>query len=244
MKFPDHGARFPIELDTRHCSPPAEELERMRSNLDSLLKAVEHFPVASLHVLLERYPKSTTFRVKLSLVLTGTTLVSLEDADHVHAAFECCVNNLLEDVHAYKSRLSNESERQKHEKGTHQDLLPDVDPDLSALESAVLGGDYNAFRTATLGYEEPLRKRVGRWIERYPALAARIGRDLKIADLVEEVFLDSFERYGRRPKDLRFGDWLVSLIDPAVKEIARDQNGELENVRLAQSAREAEEGPQ
>ena len=241
MKFPDHGARFPIELDAKHCSPAPAELERMRSNLDSLLKAVEHFPVGSLHVLLERFPKSTTFRVKLSLVLTGTTLVSLQDAEHIHMAFEQCVNNLLEDVHAYKSRLSNEPERQKHEKGTHQDLLPDFDPDASALESAIRSADYNSFRRVLLGYEEPLRKRVGRWVERYPGVAARIGKDLTIADLVEEVFLDSFELFNRRPRDLRFGAWLESLIDPAVKEVASDHNGELENVRMAQSALEADE---
>jgi hypothetical protein len=92
-----------------------------------------------------------------------------------------------------------------------------------------------------LGYEEPLRKRVGRWVERYPGVAARIGKDLTIADLVEEVFLDSFELFNRRPRDLRFGAWLESLIDPAVKEVASDHNGELENVRMAQSALEADE---
>jgi ribosome-associated translation inhibitor RaiA len=244
MKFPDHGARFPIELDTKHVSPSVAELERMGTNLHSLLKAVDHFPVAAMHVVLERFPRTATFRVKVSLTLTGTTLVSVEDADHLHAAFEGCVNNLLEDVHAYKSRMAKESEWQKHEKGTHQDLLPDIDPDPLALEAAVQARDYSAFRLATFGYEEPLRKRVGRWIERYPALDARIGKDLKIADLVEEVFLDSFEQFPRRPQEIRFGDWLESLIDPAVKEIARDHNGELDNARLAQSAREAEEESQ
>jgi ribosome-associated translation inhibitor RaiA len=237
MKFPDHGVRFPIDLDTKHCSPPLAELEKMRGNLEPLLKAVEHFPVASLHMVLEQFPRDSTFRAKLSLTLTGTTLVSLDDGPQLHAAYERCVHNLMEQVQAFKARLGNESEVQKQEKGTHQDLVPDVDPDPQALEAAVQGEDYNAFRTATLGYEEPVRKRIGRWIERYPAASARIGKGLEIEDLVEEVFLDAFEGYARRPKEIRFGDWLERLIDPAVKEIVNGRNGELENVRLARAAR-------
>lgn len=238
MRFPDHGVRFPINLDTKHCSPPLAELEKMRANLEPLLKAVEHFPVASLHVLLEQFLRSSTASVKLSLTLSGTTLVSLDEGTHLHACFERCVHNLLADVHAFKCRMGNESELQKHEKGTHQDLLPDVDPDPAALEAAVQANDYNAFRTATLGYDEPVRKRIGRWIERYPAAAARIGKGLEIADLVEEVFLDAFEGYSHRPQQIRFGDWLERLIDPAVKEIVNGRNGELENVRLARAARD------
>jgi ribosome-associated translation inhibitor RaiA len=241
MKFPDHGVRFPIEMDARHVSPSADELERMRIHLDSLLKAVDNFPVGSLHILIERFPRTTRFRTKISLALTGTTLVSQEDADHLHAAFELCVHNLIEDVQAYKARMSNEPERQKLEKGTHQELFPDIDPDPAALEDAVRREDYRAFRLALFGYEEPLRKRVGRWVERYPTMAARIGRDLRIADLVEEVFLDAFQSCANRPKGIRFGDWLEGLIDPAVKEIANDHNGELDNARMAQSAVEAEE---
>jgi hypothetical protein len=237
MRFPDHGVRFPIDLDTKHCSPLPAELDKMRANLEPLLRAVEHFPVASLHVVVEQFARTTTYRVKLSLTLTGTTLVSLEDAPHSHAAFEHCVHNLLRDVAAFKARMGNESEVHKHEKGTHQDLLPDVDPDPEAIESAVEAGDYNAFRTATLGYEEPVRKRVGRWLERCPEANARIGKGLEIDDLVEEVFLDAFEAYAQRPRQIRFGDWLERLIDPAIKEIANGRDGELENARLARAAR-------
>ena len=242
MKFPDHGVRFPINLDTKHFTPTTAELEKMRADLDALLRAVEHFPVAALHVVLERFARSTTFRAKLSLTLTGATLVSVADAEHAHAAFERCATNLLKDATAYKERMGNVAEIQKQEKGTHKELQPDVDPDPVAIETAVRSNDYNAFRTATLGYEEPVRKRIGRWVERYPQVNGRIGNGLQIADLVEEVFLDAFEQYQHRPKGIRFGDWLERLIDPAVKEIANGRNGELENARLAQSAREAETG--
>jgi ribosome-associated translation inhibitor RaiA len=242
MKFPDHGVRFPIELDTRHCTPSPAELEKMRTNLEPLLRAVDHFPVVSLHIVLECFQRTTTHRAKVSLALTGKTLVSVEEHTHLHAAFECCLKNLLQDVSAYKARMENETEFQKEEKGTHHPLRPDLDPDSATLEAAVLSTDYTAFRLALFGYDEPVRKRIGRWIERYPEVEARIGKGLEIDDLVEEVFLDAFEQYSARPKELRLGEWLERLIDPAVKEIVFDRNGELENVRFARTAREAETG--
>jgi ribosome-associated translation inhibitor RaiA len=242
MKFPDHGVRFPIQLDTRHCTPSLAELEKMRTNLEPLLRAVDHFPVVSLHIFLECFPRTTSQRAKVSLALTGKTLVSVEDHANLHAAFESCLNNLLQDVSAYKARMENEAEFQKEEKGTHHPLRPDLDPDSATLEAAVRSSDYTAFRLALFGYDEPLRMRVGRWIERYPDVGARIGKGLEIDDLVEEVFLDAFEHYFARPKELRLGEWLERLIDPAVKEIICDRNGELENARLARTAREVETG--
>jgi ribosome-associated translation inhibitor RaiA len=240
MKFPDHGIRFPIELDTKHCSPTPAELEKMRANLEPLLRAVEHFPVASLHAVLEQFQRTAKWRVKLSLALSGKTLVCTEDNPHLHAAFERCVDNLLREVSAYKARMENETEFQKEEKGTHHPLRPDVDPDPQAVEAAVHSADYTAFRLAIFGYEEPVRKRIGRWVERYPEFEARIGKGLEIEDLVEEVFLDAFEGYAGRPKELRLGEWLERLIDPATKEIMLGKNGELENARFARTAREAE----
>ncbi len=102
--------------------------------------------------------------------------------------------------------------------------------------------DYAAFRTATFAYEEPLRKRAGRWVERYPRAEAQIGNKLEMADVVEEVFLDAFEQYDRRPKGVRFGEWLEGLIDPAVKELLAHPDEELENIALARTARAAEDG--
>ena len=135
-----------------------------------------------------------------------------------------------------------EPERQKQEKGTHQTLQPSAAPDLAVVDAAVSDGDYAAFRTATFAYEEPLRKRAGRWVERYPEAEARIGRRLEMADIVEEVFLNAFERYDRRPKGVRFGEWLEGLIDPAVRELLAHPDQELENIALARAARGPERG--
>src|SRR5262249_28926026 len=148
-----------------------------------------------------------------------------------------------ENVRAYKERLGNVEERAKHEKGTLQGVAPSIDPDAAAIDKAVRDGDYTAFRTVTFGYEEAVRKRAGRWVERYPDVQARIGRGLELADVVEEVFLTAFEQYDERPRDIRFGEWLEQLIDPAVRELHKNGDRELENINLARAARAAERGP-
>jgi hypothetical protein len=75
---------------------------------------------------------------------------------------------------------------------------------------------------------------VGRWVERRAATDGAIGRRFTIADVVEEAFLTAFETYADRPKAVPFGDWLDSLIDPAVKGLLRHPD-ELENVSLARN---------
>jgi hypothetical protein len=203
---------------------------------------VGHFPVSTLHILVERNSRTKDFTVKTSLALCGRTLVASDLQAHVNPAFETCVSNLVRELKKYEDDLGRTPEVQKHEKGTRQDLQPTVDPDPAALDAAVGDGDYGAFRRAAVGYEEPVRQRVGRWLERYPDVEARVGKDLSVEDFVEDVFLSAFEGYDHRPKEIRFGDWLERLIDPAVKALAQ-RDGELENVRMARSARLAEDGP-
>ena len=73
-------------------------------------------------------------------------------------------------------------------------------------------------------------------------VAARLGRDLHISDIVEDVFLIAFEEYAYRPKDIRLGEWLGRHIDTAIKAIANHPEEELENVNMARLARLAETG--
>jgi ribosome-associated translation inhibitor RaiA len=245
MKPAANDHTLPIEWDTRHCTLSPADRQRLEANLEPVMRLVRDFPLSSLHIQIEHFPRSTNWRVKMSLALTGVTLTSLDDDAEPHPAFERCVHNLVRDVHAYKDRMSRVEEVSKQSKGTHQDLEPTVDPDPAAIDRAVADGDYAAFRTATFGYEEPLRKRIGRRVERYPDLSAQIDRRIKIDDIVEAVFLDAFEGYeDRHPRDLRFGEWLQGLIDPAIKELLAHPDEELENINLARSARAAEQGPE
>jgi len=43
-----------------------------------------------------------------------------------------------------------------------------------------VAGDYAAFRVAAFGFEDAVRLRAGRWVERYPDLEAKIGRGLRV----------------------------------------------------------------
>jgi len=242
MKTFDETSGFRLQIDAHHYQPSPAEIERLTAEINEMARQLDAFPVSDFHVLIERNNRSNDFSVKVTLILPGTTLVGNDHDPALHAAFERCLASLTENVRAYKDRLGRVEDRQKVEKGTYQDLMPAPAPDDVALAGAVENGDYAAFRAALLVYEEALRKRAGRWIERYPEMDAQIGRRLEVADVVEDVFLIAFEQYPRRHQELRLGEWLEGLIDPAVKALRAGGDEELENVNMARSAVEAEQG--
>jgi ribosome-associated translation inhibitor RaiA len=243
MPFSDLSYNLLVDLDMKHCELPAAELSKMEASLSPLGDMVRNFPVSRLHVLVSYRHRTNDHVIRTSLILPGDTLVSSDHHAQAHAAFEHCIDNLVRETQRYKDRLGNVPERTKQQEGTHHELLPTIAPDAEAMDAAVRDGDYPAFRIATTGYEEPIRARVGRWVERYPEVAARIGKGLQIDDLVEDVFLTAFEEYEHRPREVRFGDWLGHLIDPAVKAMAAHPDREMENVNMARLACEAENGP-
>lgn len=241
MKVTDPPPAPRVLFDAHHCTLAPAQTDKMREGIDNLARQVEHFPLSDFHVLVERNERSNDYSVKVTLVLDGATLVGHHHDAGLHAAFERCLHSLSENVRAYKDRLGQVPERQKQLKHTHQDLEPTVDPDPAAIDAAIAAGDYGAFRLALSGYEELVRMRMGRWVERYPKIEAEIGRTLQVDDLVDEVFLDAFEGYEHRSKEIRLGDWLESLIDPAVKAFQGHPDAELENVKLARASVAAEE---
>ena len=60
--------------------------------------------------------------------------------------------------------------------------------------AAVESDNYTEFRKAMFPIEESLRDRVGRWVQRYPQIQAKIGKRFTIADIVEETFMLAFDR--------------------------------------------------
>jgi ribosome-associated translation inhibitor RaiA len=242
MTRSDQSYNLLVDLDMKHCRLPAGEIAKMEAMLSPLRDLVQAFPVSKLHVLVSHRPRTTDYVVRTSLFLTGDTLVSSDHHPHAHAAFEHCVDNLVRELQRYKERLGNVAERAKQEAGTHHVLAPTLAPDGEALEAAVRDGDYAAFRVAALGYDEPVRAMVGRWVERYPDVAGRIGHGLTIEDIVEDVFLTAFEDYPHRPQEIRFGEWLGRYIDSAIKAMAANLDAEMENVAMVRLAREAETG--
>ena len=53
---------------------------------------------------------------------------------------------------------------------------------------------YERFRSLLFPYEESVRKRIGRWVQRYPEIEAQIGTRFDLEDAVEEVFLMAFDQ--------------------------------------------------
>jgi ribosome-associated translation inhibitor RaiA len=197
---------------------------------------VETFPVADLHIMVEGNARSNDVSVKLTLILPGTTLVTNDRDAVLTVAFDRCLSALTELVQGYKDRLDGHDERNKAEKGTTHDLRPTQDLDLAAVDRAVAAGDYAAFRNAMLPFEDAVQARAGRWVQRFPEFEARIGKDVKMSDVTEEIFLTAFDQYDRRPEGLHLSEWLENLIDPAVKDLMTNTAEEMENINQARSA--------
>jgi ribosome-associated translation inhibitor RaiA len=243
MTFSDEIDHLRINLDTKNCQLSAAEIGKLESGLAPLRRPVRQFPVADLYITIDHHARSNDYHVKLSLVLSGRTLFTGDRQSHHYPAFERCVHKLVNQLEWYKQNLGARDELAKHRKGTHQEVLPTQEPAGDLLEEAVGAGDYVRFRVETFVYEEPIRKRVGRWIERYPELEALMLREVTIEDVVEEVFLTAFDRWNERPDEVRFGDWLDGLIDPAVKMLLRNRDEELENIRFARTLHETQTPP-
>lgn len=230
-----------VQIDAHRCELGEPMRQRMHDDLDALARQVADFPVHDVHVLVEFNRRSNDYSVKTSLVLPGATLVGSDHDPVLHAAFERCLDGLRENVRAYKERLDRLPERRRQGKGTDHEVAPDSAPEFTGMDEAVRASDYERFRLASVSYDEPLRKRIGRWIERLPDIQRKIGNGLDIDDIVEAVFLEAFDQYRDRPAAVPFGDWLERLIDRAVKTVnARDDIRE--NARLARSAREVAPG--
>jgi hypothetical protein len=228
-----------VTFDAHECHPAPAELDEMRAGLEGLARQVAHFPTRDLRVVIEGKPRTNEFVVKLSLILPGKTIACGDHGPTLQAAFERCVDVLVENVKAYKDSLGQVPERQKAEKRTQAALLPSTPVDIAAVSAAVEAGDYAAFRAALAPYDDGLRVRVGRWIERYPAVQALIGKKIEAIDVAEAVFLAAFDEYEHQPLGERFGDWLESLIDPTVRAFEHKPDEELENVNMARSAIDA-----
>ncbi|HEV3341297.1 MAG TPA: hypothetical protein VG125_13095 [Pirellulales bacterium] len=231
-----------IQLDTKHCRLSAHDIEKMEANLGILRTRAGQFPIADLYVTVTRFLRSGDYHVKTSLVLTGRTLFTGDRDVLVHPAYLRCVHKLLSKLDAYIEALGNKPALGKHREGTRFDVVSTGVPDAAQIERAVEEGDYGAFRRALDAFEEAVRKRVSRWINRYPQLESRLGEGFTTDDAVEEVFLNAYERYQDRPQALRLGEWLEDLIDPSLRALIENPEEELASISLARTLREIDLG--
>jgi ribosome-associated translation inhibitor RaiA len=238
MQFSNQSRNLRIELDTKDFEFSPQELERVEQAVDPLRDPVRDFPVSDLYITVTHHPAPDDYHVRASLVLPGRTLFTGDRDENALSAWNRCVRKLVRKLSAYKENLAAKPERAKAEEGTAHDVVPAAELDADLVRRAVESGDYAAFREATFVYEEAVRKRAGRWIERYPEFTAQLGVEFTLSDVVEEVFLNAFEHFHRRPQNLRPGEWLENLIDPSVRALLEHPDDERENIEAVRTLRE------
>ena len=227
-----------VEFLTHDCTIPADERTRMQADLASLAEAVHDFPVSDLRLKVNYHPRRQDYHVEANLRLPGATLFTGDWDPYLDVAFRRCVRKLVRKVEAYRENPDRDAqERAERRVALDRDVVAPEDPADGPLGAAARAGDYRAFRTALSGYEEWLRKRVGRWVQRFPEAEARVGGDLRLGDLVEEVYLNAFERYTQRPTAVSLSEWLDGLIDPSLKALLRHPDEARENASLARTLR-------
>jgi ribosome-associated translation inhibitor RaiA len=242
MKAPNPAGKqvrhkLQIHFDAHEYELSPDEIAEMSDDFDSLAVHAGNFPQADVRVVVEKNGRNGNFVVKLTLILPNQVLVTSDHERTLHPAFRRALDSLEIAFTEYLERLDGVHDRQqRHEAAKQQPTIEAGPVDETALESAAANSDYPAFRAAITPYEEWLRLRVGRWVERYPDVQARMNRDFDVLDLTEGVFLMAFEQYAHRRAEVRFRDWLEGLIDPTVKDFAHDPVRERENVNMARSA--------
>src|SRR5947207_3258387 len=105
MKQAQQSEKVRVLFDAHQYRLSEQEMGQMRQQLDSLLRQVEAFPLADVHVLVEYNTRSNDFSVKITLRLPGETLVGNDHDSFLLAAFDRCLIGLEENVRAYKDRL-------------------------------------------------------------------------------------------------------------------------------------------
>lgn len=239
MQYVEERFHLHVDFETKGCELPPDELTRMENSLETLGELVRFFPSTDLRFNLMHHPRRQAYHVEATLRLPGKTFFTGAWADDLDSAFQHCLTDLMARVNAYKEHPEEQAEAIAGDlRLLNRDIVAPEGPHLGVLGTAVDNGDYAAFRAALNPYEEWLRKRIGRWVQRYPEVEARIGRDVRLGDLLEEVYLNAFEAYDRWPTEVPFHEWLEGLIDPSLNWFMRHPEEERQNASFARTVRD------
>lgn len=226
-------------LETINCSLRRSEIEAMEDGLVPLEAVAGSFPYADVQVTVSYSSKSEEYHVRTSLKVPGRMLFTGEHDSVALPAYDRCIRKLVRKVEDYQRKVEAKNDtRPRLAAGTRPAMDSAELPSLERLEKALGAQDYEQFREELSGFDEPVRRRIGRWIQRYPELDRTFGEFLPIEDMLEEVMLTAFERYESRPVVLRIGDWLESLIDPAMRSFLRHPGEESETLSFARTLHE------
>jgi hypothetical protein len=241
MNYTDDQNHLRVTFRALGCTIPGEELARMERGIELLGAGVRQFPEARLTVRCIHHPRSKVSHVECELRLPGMTLFDSDYDEDYRIAFDRSIRKIGERLGRY---LDDDPDRRA---GRRANSLDRLDRDVVAPEghdagpvgTAVEDGDYRTFRRLLSGYEEWLRNRIGRWVQRFPDAQAQVGNRLRLGDLLEEVYLNAFEHYPEWPTTVPFHEWLDGLIGPSLKEFLRKPDEEAENASMARSLRDA-----
>ncbi len=238
MQYIDHRTHLHVEMETKECDLPLDQRARLQDYLNEVEEAVGGFPQSDLRLTIVFHPRSEVFRAEAKLKLPGKTISAADSDPHLDSALQHCVHKLIHKVDAYKANPDHEAvELAERQAALQRDVIAPKDVDAGQLGQAFEQRDYGAFRQALEDHEEWLRRRVGRWVQRYSDAQERVGGGLRIGDIVEEVFLNAFERYDERPMHKPLLTWLEELIDPSLKDLLEHPDEVRENASLARTRR-------
>jgi len=241
MRYPDEQTHLQTDIQVKGCEVPPDERARMQTLLTELGVTVAEFPTANLAINIVFHPHSGMYHAEFKLKLPGQTLTTAEDNAYLDSVFQSCLRKMIRKTEVYREQPDRQAEEAAQRRlALERGVMAPEDRDTGRLAEAVRDGDYRAFRNALVGYEDWVRNRVGRWVQRYPEAEAQVGDGLLIGDLVEEVYLNAFERFLHRSTSIRFSEWLDSLVDPSLKAMLRHPEQEKENASMARTLREVE----
>jgi hypothetical protein len=236
MPFTNDRNHLRVEIRTKGCEIPQDERERMQRFFEPLAEVAWGLPKAGLELTCLFHKDSGTYRAEARLRLPGRTLFSSDGDPYLDTAVQRCLEVITRKAQAYRVAPDQKAViAAARREALQRDVVAPQDPEGGPLGRAVAEGDYRAFRDALAGYEDWLRTRAGRWLQRYPE--ARVGTDLLIGDLVEEILLNAFEAYERWPRGVPFHEWLGGLLDPSLKEFFRHPDRERDNASMVRSLR-------
>lgn len=231
-----------LQVDAENFQLSNDDLEQIRADCSDLDPLLVEFPTLRVLLNILHYERSNAYESKLSIVTPGQTISTRETAGSWNAAFNACLQKAHRRVKHYREIM----QQQQADVPAYDAISGTVDPtqqlDGAVVSQAIESDDYLSFRKAMWPLEPALRRRVSEWLRRYPDLESMILADddaaFSTADLVEEVFMLAFDQYGKWPREMFFGQWIETLIDPALENFANDPAGEAEKINYIRSALE------
>jgi ribosome-associated translation inhibitor RaiA len=220
MLFVADYHKLQVQIETEHCSIPVDERTRMQPELDRLGDAVAEFPNSELYLKLVYHPDSEIYHAQAKLKLPGQTIITGRHSRWLDDALMRMLAKVFRRVEHYKEHPDSQAMVQAQRRARlSENIVAPTAADAGAVGEAFQRQDYAAFRRALASHESWVRDSVGRWIQRYPEVQLLLGEAFNTDDLVEEVFLLAFERYGERPDDVEISQWLHDLVEPAVRSL-------------------------